>query len=282
MNIISHTFCKHGIINWNDRCELSMLRAGVCANPCARTGTRIAGCCGHLVNIVPQACFRRPFAGDVHMPFDKPADADLERPDRMWLDQLSGRRNFDPSTFMGFINDLLEREDWRHLFADLPNGAGFVEKLSNFFERHRGGLRGHNCWYPYFHPLQRNALAQDRLIELAQRHVAELARIAQLADAGDVRERLSSLAVVWADEHRQLGSMPQDIDNLDIETYETIGDFLRSNEVTQASWLWCLEEACYAMAADYNLQHYFTSDYYRIHFNYGAYYELWIGGGRLF
>jgi signal transduction histidine kinase len=28
------------------------------------------------------------------MPFDKPTDADLEDPDRMWLDQLSGRRGF--------------------------------------------------------------------------------------------------------------------------------------------------------------------------------------------
>jgi len=57
------------------------------------------------------------------MPFDRPTDADLEDPDRMWLDQLSGRRNFDPSTFMGFINDQLDREDWRDLFVGLPNGA---------------------------------------------------------------------------------------------------------------------------------------------------------------
>src|SRR5215475_15538216 len=124
----------------------------------------------------------------VHMPFDKPTDADLEEPDRMWLDQLSGRRNFDPSSFMSFINDLLqfEREDWRGLFADLTNGAGFVTKLSDFFARHRGGLTGPNCSYPYFHPLQRNALEQNRLIEFAQRHVAELARIAGLAGAHEL------------------------------------------------------------------------------------------------
>src|SRR5262245_59179431 len=98
------------------------------------------------------------------MPFDRPTDVDLENPDRMWLDHLSGRRNFDPSTFMGFINELLEREDWRDLFADLPNGAGFVAKLSNFFDRHRGGLSGQHSSYPYFHPLQRSALTEDGLI----------------------------------------------------------------------------------------------------------------------
>jgi hypothetical protein len=169
------------------------------------------------------------------MPFDKPTDADLEHPDRMWLDQLSGRRNFDPSAFMGFINDLLlfEREEWRGLFAVLPNGAGFVAKLSDFFARHRDGLRGHNCWHPYFHPLQRNALEQDRLIELAQRHVAELAGIAELAGARELREHLSSLTTVWIDEHRQRGPTPQDSSNLDIEIYETIGDFLIRNEDAQ-------------------------------------------------
>jgi hypothetical protein len=214
-----------------------------------------------------------------HMTFDKPADADLRDPDRMWLDQLSGRRNFEPSWFMGFINGLLEQEDWRGLFADLPNSAGFVAKLSDFFARHRGGLSGHNCWYPYFHPLRRNALEQDRLIEFAQQHVAELARIAQLAGARELCERLSSLPVVWTAEHSY--PMPRDSCGLDIEIHETIGDFL-DGEDTQAPWFDCLKEACYAMAADYDLQRYFMSDYYRIRFEYGAYYELWIGGGGLF
>src|SRR5262245_40339462 len=214
------------------------------------------------------------------MPFDRPTDVDLENPDRMWLDQLSGRRNFDPSTFMGFINDLLEREDWRDLFADLPNGAGFVAKLTNFFERHRGGLSGQNSSYPYFHPLQRNALTEDRLIELTQRHMVELARITELAGAHELSECLSSLT--WTDEQRQRSPMAQDLGNLYIEADETIGDFLRSNEITQASWFRCLEEACYAMAGDYELQRYFMSDFYRIRFDYGAYYELWIGGGKYY
>ena len=185
---------------------------------------------------------------------------------------------------MGFINDLLlfEREDWGDLFAALPNGAGFVAKLSDFFARHRDGLRDHNCWYPYLHPLQRNALERDRLIELAERHVAELAGIAELAGAHELRERLSSLTTVWIDEHGQRGPMPLDSSDLDIEIYETIGDFLRSNKDVETPWFYCLQEACYAMAADYDLQRYFMSDYYRIRFDYGAYYELWIGGGKLF
>jgi hypothetical protein len=181
---------------------------------------------------------------------------------------------------MGFINDLLERDDWRDLFADLPNGAAFVAKLSDFFERHRGGLSGHNISYPYFHPLQRNALTEDRLIELTQRHMAERARITELAGAHELSKRLSSLT--WTDQQREHSSMPQDLGDLCIEVDETIGDFLRANEVTQASWFRCLEEACYAMAADYDLQRYFMSDFYRIRFDYGAYYELWIGGGTYF
>lgn len=199
----------------------------------------------------------------------------------MWLDQLAGRRNLDPSAFMGFINDLPERENWQGLFEDLPNGVGFVTKLSDFFARHQHGLRGQDGWYLYFHPLQRNALERHRLVDLAQRHVAELARIAGLAGAADLRERLSSLATVWVDEHRQRGPMmAPDSSNLDIEIYETIGDFLALNQDSQ-TWFRCLEEACYTLAADYGLQRYLMSDYYRIRFDYGAYYELWIGGGKV-
>jgi hypothetical protein len=52
------------------------------------------------------------------MPFNPPTDADLDDLGRTWLDQLSGRRNFETSLFMGFTNDLLlfERKDWRGLF----------------------------------------------------------------------------------------------------------------------------------------------------------------------
>jgi hypothetical protein len=117
------------------------------------------------------------------MPFDKPTDADLQDPGQMWLDQLSGRRSFEPSSFMGFINDLLERPDWQCLFLDLPNGAGFVSKLSDFFARQKGGLKGDDGSYLYFHPLQRNSLEKDRLVQLASEHVLELARIAGLAGA---------------------------------------------------------------------------------------------------
>ena len=91
--------------------------------------------------------------------------------------------NFEPSSFMGFINDLLERPDWQCLFLDLPNGAGFVSKLSDFFARQKGGLKGDDGSYLYFHPLQRNSLEKDRLVQLASEHVLELARIAGLAGA---------------------------------------------------------------------------------------------------
>jgi hypothetical protein len=40
-----------------------------------------------------------------HTPFDGPTDADLEDTGRMWLDQLFGRRNFEPSSFMSFISE---------------------------------------------------------------------------------------------------------------------------------------------------------------------------------
>jgi hypothetical protein len=66
------------------------------------------------------------------------------------------------------------------------------------------------------------------------------ARVAELAGAHELSERLSSL--MWTDEQRQRSPMPQDLGNLYIEADETIGNFLRSNEVTQASWFRCLEE----------------------------------------
>ena len=221
------------------------------------------------------------FAKSFAMSFDKPTAADLQDPGRMWLDQLSGQRNFEPSTFMGFINDILERTDWQCLFLDLPNGAGFVAKLSDFFARHQGGLTSEKGAYLYFYPLERNSLEEARLVQLASEHVQELARLAGLAGAHDLRKRLSSLTTVWIDEHRDQGPMPQDASDLEIEISETIGDFLVLNEDIQTPWFSCLKEACYSVAADDDLQRYFMSDYYRIRFDYRAYYELWIGGGKL-
>jgi hypothetical protein len=214
------------------------------------------------------------------MRFDRPTHEELRDPGRMWLDQLSGRRNFDHSAFMGFINDLLERDDWPSLFADLPNGAGFVAKLGEFFERHRGGLIGENCRHLYFYPLQRNALDNDRLVALAQRHVTELARIASVAGEQELHERLSSATVVWSDADRDRTPMPSG--GLNDDVYCIIGDFLEDHRIDpEPQWFSCLREACYTIAADYDLQRYLMSDFYSVHFDYHAYYEFWIGGGQL-
>jgi hypothetical protein len=212
------------------------------------------------------------------MPFDQPTDDDLRDPARMWLDQLSGRRNFDHSAFMGFINDLIERDDWPSLFAELPNGAGFVAKLGDFFARHRGGLRGEDCRYLYFHPRERNALDNDRLVELAQQHVRELARIAGLAGERDLHERLVSATVVWSDAERDRSPVPRG--DLNDDVYCIIGDFLECSNDPRPQWFSCLREACYTIAADYDLQRYLMSDFYSVRFDYRAYYELWVGGGR--
>jgi hypothetical protein len=59
--------------------------------------------------------------------------------------------------------------------------------------------------YLYFYPLQRNSLEKDRLVQLASEHVLELARIAGLAGARELHERLSSLTTVWIDNDREGG-----------------------------------------------------------------------------
>jgi hypothetical protein len=157
---------------------------------------------------------------------------------------------------MGFINDLLERTDWQRLFLDLPNGVGFISKLSDFFTRQQGGLNGDDGSYLYFYPLQRNSLAKDRLVQLATEHVLELARIAGLAGAQELHERLSSLTTVWIDNDRERGPMPQDLSSLDIGVYETIGDFIENSAEPRLPWFDCPQEACYAMAANHDLQRY--------------------------
>jgi hypothetical protein len=72
----------------------------------------------------------------------------------------------------------------------------------------------------------------------------------------------------------------QDLSSLDIGVYETIGDFIENSAEPRLHWFDCLQEACYAMAANYDLQRYLMSDFYRFRFDYAAYYEFWIGGGR--
>ena len=208
--------------------------------------------------------------------YDVPTQAELQDHDRMWRDVVTGRRNFDHSWFLGFINDLMERDDWQALFADLPNAAGFVARLGDFFARHRGGLVvSDTIRRLYFHPLERNALDAERLVRLAQQHVNELQRLAIAAGDDELRKRLTNVTAVWTGD-KDAGPSSND---LDVHVYDVIGDFFLRHEEDQPPWFDCLKEACYGMAANYNLQRYLMTDFYSLRFDYRAYYELWIAGG---
>jgi hypothetical protein len=178
------------------------------------------------------------------------------------------------------LNDLLERDDWQSLFAGLPNGAGFVARLGDFFARHRGGLLvDDNIRRLYFQPLKRNALDAERLVLLAKQHVAELRRLAGLAGDQERVERLAGITPVWTDDGDAALRTPMPADNLGTEVYETIGDFFNRKQDAQPPWFYCLREACYGMAADYDLQRYLMTDFYQFRFDFRAYYEFWVGGG---
>jgi hypothetical protein len=208
--------------------------------------------------------------------YDVPTPTELQDPDRMWRDVVAGRRSFDHSHFLGFINDLMERDDWRALFADLPNGPGFIARLAEFFARQRDGLIVNDTIRRlYFHPLKRNALDADRLERLALQHVNELRRLAIAAGDDELRERLANITAVWTDD-REAGPSSND---LDVHVHDVIGDFFLLHEEDQPHWFHCLKEACYGMAANYNLQRYLMADFYSLRFDYGAYCEFWVGGG---
>ena len=80
---------------------------------------------------------------------------------------------------------------------------------------------------------------------------------------------------MWTDD-KDAGPSSND---LDLHVYDVIGDFFLRHEEDQLRWFDCLKEACYGMAANYNLQRYLMTDFYSLRFDYGAYYELWVGGG---
>jgi hypothetical protein len=208
--------------------------------------------------------------------YDVPTQTELQDRDRMWRDVVAGRRSFDPSRFLGFINDLMERDDWQGLFADVPNGPGFIARLADFLARHRGGLIvSDTIRRLYFHPLKRNALEPERLVRLAQQHANELHRLAIAAGGDELRERLASVTAVWTNDKEARPSS----NDLDVHAYDVIGDFFLLHEEDQPHWFGCLKEACYGMAANYNLQRYLMADFYSLRFDYGAYCEFWVGGG---
>jgi hypothetical protein len=91
---------------------------------------------------------------------------------------------------------------------------------------------------------------------------------------------LSSLTTVWIDNDREGGPMPQDLSSLDIGVYETIGDFIENSAEPRLHWFDCLQEACYAMAANYGLQRSLMSDFYRFRFDYAVTTSSGFGGGR--
>ena len=86
--------------------------------------------------------------------------------------------------------------------------------------------------------------------------------------------------MVWTDDDRDWTPKRNGPSDLGADVYCIIGDFLEySSNDPQPQWFWCLREACYTIAANYDLQRYLMSDFYRLRFDYRAYYEFWIGGG---
>src|SRR5207244_13301489 len=99
-------------------------------------------------------------------------------------------------------------------------------------------------------------------------------RLAIAAGDDELRERLADITAVWTDDRHADPSS-----DLAVHVYDVIGDFFLRHEEDQPHWFDCLKEACYGMAANYDLQRYLMTDFYSLRFDYSAYYELWIGGG---
>jgi hypothetical protein len=171
--------------------------------------------------------------------------------EKLWHRVRRGEKNYDGSHFIALIKDA-QPAQLDGMFGELPRSGEFLARLKRLFNDHLlsetsvlwdGGER--SCLYVC--PLQRNALPQPALIELARQDIGQ--RVAFLRQRGfhaeaDVLARLRF-------EHAR----PDDpVFEPAAAAMESCEDELRYAGPDRPRWMYCLREACYGIAASFELQ----------------------------
>lgn len=171
----------------------------------------------------------------------------------LWQEEKSGKRTYDHSHFIALIKDAGPNR-FEDLFGDLPRSDAFVSRLQRLFADHRVGAESmlipdrSETMYWYVCPLQRNAAPIAQLLGLAKADIAQKAAFLRRHRKVDEADRLGRLKF-------QTGEREDTEYGPAAEAMEVFEDLLRYGEARDwPNWMYCLNEACYGVAANFALQ----------------------------
>lgn len=169
----------------------------------------------------------------------------------LWRQTFSGENETDHSHFITLIRDA-QPDRFDALFADLPDGGRFVERLKRLLSDHlppKQSIQASDVENASLqvHPLVRNARPLDVLVELARRDIAQRAGFLRARGKTSHAEALENLTFVTGKpEHPEWEDAGDALD--------AFADEVRYSGPKRPGWHYCLKEACHGIAADYVLQ----------------------------
>jgi len=212
--------------------------------------------------------------------------ADVPSPDEandrhgMWSQVKARKKRYDWSEFLALIKDAAP-DQYAELFGDLPGGEEFIRKLQRFYQEHRKGS-GNLLWdgkseyfSVYVCPLQKYALAEDDLVKLVKADVANRAALLRAAGFDDDARAIGELTFAFG----KPSHPSQTADQAASAALEHAADIISQSQITNDHWIYCMTEACYGIAASYELAHWLMSQWYAVDLDFEPTYGIWRAGG---
>ncbi len=193
----------------------------------------------------------------------------------LWLEVVAGDKDYDPRTFLGMINGL-SPDRYEEVFAGLPNHTGFVSRLRRLVaDQTPPGQDPQSS--VYFTPQEHNAVDDAMLVSLARAQVDALRAVAEQVADEDESQALSEAIAALDYRVAQTGDAAER-GSLHYELDEHVGD---SQFAERSPWTDGLGEACYSIAASYELAAWLTQDWNVADVDLEPLYALWRAGGRV-
>lgn len=208
----------------------------------------IPGTAGQRLANVYLPAARFPYLTD---PDDIPHPDDADDLPKLWGQVRRGEKKYDWSIFIALIKDA-RPDELDGMFGDLPDGDLFLSRLKRLFADH---LLSENSvlwdggevmsWYVV--PLERNALPMPALLDLAREDMSQRAGFLRRQGKTEEAEILGRLRFAEGE--------PEDSEWEPAgEAMEVYDDTIRAADTDRQRWRSCLREACYGIAASYDLQ----------------------------
>jgi len=203
-------------------------------------------------------------------------------PKLIWQHTISGEKHFDSSDFLGALKDLSPLQNWKSAFFGMSGLEAFFKKTDSFFELN-GDLSSDDTGrqYLYFSPINSHTTSA-KVIKLMTQHLGESAKLAELNGDKEWADKFSTMPVEWIEPNNLIRNNPDN--ETEAYLWDTWGDTYADNKKSNWSHFhYCLQEACYGLAADYSLQHFLMQEFYDLDLNLEYQYNLkWLHGGCYF